>query len=145
MLRAYARQFGIAKLEYVVPGGDCGQSSIRNELFELEKHFGPSDLVLVHDGNRPFVSEKIISDCIEVAREKGCAVPAIPCAEAMYLTEDQVTSNATISRDNLKRMQTPQGFMLGDLCAMHKKALEVGITNSIASGTLAIELGQTVR
>ena len=56
VLWAYARQFNISKLKYVIPGGSNGQGSIRNGVFELEKHFAPEDIVLVHDAIRPMVS-----------------------------------------------------------------------------------------
>lgn len=144
VLKAYARQFGIAKLEYVIPGGDCGQSSIRNGVFELEKHFDSDDIVLVHDAIRPLVSDRIISDCISVAREKGCAITVLPCAEAMHYTDDQVSSTSNIPRENLKRSQTPQGFPLGKLCDFHRRALKEGITNSVASCTLTVELGEPI-
>ena len=47
-------------------------------------------------------------------------------------------------RDRLKRTQTPQGFPLGKICSLHKKALEAGITDSVASCTLMIEMGEPV-
>ena len=144
VLKAYAKQFGIAKLEYVVTGGDCGQSSIRNGIFELEKHFDANDLVLIHDAIRPMVSKQIISDCIATTREHGCAITAIPCAEAMLYTDNQITSDTLYPRDNLKRTQTPQGFPLGRLCALHRRALECGITDSVASCTLMVEMGEKV-
>ena len=64
VLWAYAKQFNINKLKYVVPGGKNGQDSIRNGVFELEKYYDPEDIVLIHDSIRPMVSADIISDCI---------------------------------------------------------------------------------
>ena len=49
ILSAYARQYGITKLQHIIPGGENGQSSIRNGVMELEKHYSRDDLVLVHD------------------------------------------------------------------------------------------------
>ncbi len=144
ILWAYAKQFNISKLEYVVPGGLNGQDSIRNGVMELEKHYDSDDLVLIHDAIRPMVSAEIISDNIRVAREHGNAITVIPCAEAMMQTEDGVVSTGTYPRDNLKRTQTPQAFRLGDICDLHRKALERGITNSVASCTLMIEMGKQV-
>lgn len=144
VLTAYARQFGITKLQYVIPGGQNGQGSIRNGIFELEKHFQPDDLVLVHDGIRPMVSQEIISGCIETARQHGSAITAIPCAEAMLITQDQTRSGATFPRDELMRTQTPQVVALGRLADLHRRALEVGITNSVSTCTMMIELGEEV-
>ena len=144
VLWAYAGQFNITKLKYVVPGGKNGQDSIRNGVFELEKHFDKDDIVLIHDAIRPMVSAEIISDNIRVAREFGNAITVIPCAEAMMQTDDGKVSTGSYPRDRLKRTQTPQAFHIGDICSLHRRALEAGITNSVASCTLMIEMGEQV-
>lgn len=144
VLWAYAKQFNINKLKYVVPGGKNGQDSIRNGVFELEKYYDPEDIVLIHDSIRPMVSADIISDCIVKTKKFGCAIATIPCAEAMLQTEDGLSSTSSYPRDHLKRTQTPQGFPLGKICDLHRRALERGITNSVASCTLMIEMGEQV-
>ena len=144
VLKVYARQFNITKLKHVIPGGDCGQASIRNGVFELEKHYGREDFVLVHDAIRPMVSESVISDCLKVAQKHGNAITVIPCAEAMVMTKDQQSSEELYPREQLKRTQTPQAFHLGEICDLHREALDKGITNSVASVTLMIELGHKV-
>jgi len=144
VLRAYARQFNITKLQYVVPGGKNGQDSIRNGVYELRQHYSDNDIVLIHDAIRPMVSADIITDCIHVANEHGNAITVIPCAEAMMETEDGIVSVGSYPRDRLKRTQTPQAFHLGYICDLHKRALAAGITNSVASCTLMIEMGEQV-
>ena len=144
VLWAYAKQFNITKLQCIVPGGENGQSSIRNGVFELEKKFDKDDLVLIHDAIRPLVSAEIISDNIRVANQYGNAITVIPCAEAMLQTDDGVESVGSYPRDRLKRTQTPQAFRIGDICDLHRRALEAGITNSVASCTLMIEMGEKV-
>jgi len=128
----------------VVPGGENGQASIRNGVFELEKNYSKDDVVLIHDAIRPMVSEEIISDCIVKTKQFGCAIASVPCAEAMLETEDGILADKSYPRENLKRTQTPQGFHIGDICELHRNALEKGITNSVASCTLMIEMGQRV-
>ncbi len=144
VLRAYAKQFNITKLQYVISGGKNGQDSIRNGVMELEVHYAPDDFVLIHDAIRPMVSAEIISDNLRVALECGNAVTVIPCAEAMLETEDGKLANGLYPRENLKRTQTPQAFRLKQICDLHRRALELGITNSVASCTLMIELGEKV-
>ena len=144
ILWAYAKQFNITKLRYVVPGGKNGQDSIRNGVMELENYYASDYLVLIHDAIRPMVSAEIISDNIRVAREYGNAIAVIPCAEAMMQTEDGVASVGSYPRDCLKRTQTPQAFRIGDICDLHRRALDAGITNSVASCTLKIEMGEQV-
>ena len=144
VLQAYANQFNITKLKYIVSGGKNGQDSIRNGVYELEKHFDSNDIVLIHDAIRPMVSAVIISDCIRVTREKGNANAVIPCMEAMMQTENGEVSVGSYPRERLKRTQTPQGFHIGEICDLHRRALKAGITNSVASCTLMIEMGEQV-
>ena len=145
ILRAYSRQFGITKLENIVNGGAVGQESIRNGLFDIaSRHTDPDDIVLIHDAIRPMVSADIISDNIRVCRQYGNAITVIPCTAAMLKTADGLVSDTTIPRDNLKSTQTPQTFFLQEIVEVHKEALRRGITNSIASCTLYIELGKPV-
>lgn len=145
ILRAYAKQFGITKLENIVNGGMCGQTSIRNGLEDIAlRHTSPEDIVLIHDAIRPMVSGEIISDNIRVCYEHGNAITVVPCTAAMLKTQDSVSSSEQIPRDNLKITQTPQTFFLQDILSIHKEALEKGITNSVASCTLYIELGKTL-
>ena len=90
------------------------------------------------------ISEEIITDCINTCKEYGSAITSIPCAEAMLYTTDKLKSDKIISRDELLRTQTPQAFSVGRLKAAHEEALKRGITNSVASCTLMIELGEKV-
>lgn len=144
VLWAYANQFNITKLKHVILGGENGQSSIRNGIYELEKNYSKEDVVLIHDAIRPLVSAEIISDCIVKTKQYGCAIATIPCAEAMMQTVDGIVSTGSYPRDNLKRTQTPQGFFIGEICDLHRKASAAGITNSVASCTLMIEMGKQV-
>lgn len=142
-LLAYAKQFGIAKLENIVSGGKNGQDSIRNGLFDIAKrHNGNDDIVLIHDAIRPMVSQEIISDNIRVCRENGNAITVVPCTAAMLKTYDSLSTEEQVPRDNLKITQTPQAFFVKDIVEAHKEALSKGITNSVASCTMYIELGR---
>lgn len=143
ILRAYAKQFGITKLENVVSGGKNGQDSIRNGLYDIYlRHNNENDIVLIHDAIRPMVSMDIISDNIRVCRKYGNAITVVPCTAAMLKTYDSLSSNEQVPRDNLKITQTPQAFFIKDIVNAHKEALEKGITNSVASCTMYIELGK---
>ena len=142
-LTAYAKQFGIAKLENIVSGGKCGQESIRNGLLDIaSRHNGEDDIVLIHDAIRPMISEEIITDNIRVCREYGNAITVVPCTAAMLKTYDSLSTEEQVPRDNLKITQTPQSFFIRDILDAHKEALEKGITSSVASCTMYIELGR---
>jgi len=142
ILRAYCKQFAITKLIDIVSGGKNGQDSIRNGVYTIQGRYHDQSIVMVHDAIRPMISEEIISDCIRVCSEHGNAVAVIPCAEVILCTTDGITSNAQISRDQLRRTQTPQAFKLGELVQVHQEALQRGIKNSVASCSMYIELGR---
>ncbi len=140
---AYAKQFGITKLKNVVNGGINGQDSIRNGLEDIaSRHQNDNDIVLVHDAIRPMLTQDIISDNIRVCKKYGNAITVVPCNAAMLKTFDGLSSEEQIPRDNLKTTQTPQTFYLNDILDAHREALEKGITKSVASCTLYIELGR---
>lgn len=145
ILKAYAKQFSITKIENIVNGGPNGQDSIRNGLYDLAtRHQSQEDIVLIHDAIRPMVSADIISDNIRVCRAYGNAITVVPCTSVMLKTEDSLSADDQVPRDNLKTTQTPQTFFLHEILDVHKEAIEKGISNSIASCSLYVELGKKV-
>ena len=143
VLRAYAKQFGISKLEGVVNGGKNGQESIHNGLVDIaSRHSDEDDIVLIHDAIRPMLSREVIDSNLKVCKEKGNAITVLPCNAAMLKTYDGIETEEQVPRDNLKETQTPQTFYLKDILEAHKEAALKGITNSVASCTLYIEIGK---
>lgn len=145
ILRAYARQFGITKLENIVDGGETGQDSIRNGLYDIaQRYHSDDDIVVIHDAIRPMVSADVISDNIRVCREYGNATAVIPCTSVMLKTEDALISNDQVPRENLKITQTPQSYYINELIEVHKEAVKKDLLPSISSCALYIEMGKEV-
>lgn len=145
VLEAYASQFNITKLRWVVPGGATGQESIHNGLLVLQKECSQDDVVMVHDGNRCLVSSEIISNSLAVYHTHGSAVAVIPCVEAVFRSEDDgESSKIAIPREQLFRTQTPHTYSLGKLLWAHDEAAKKNITNTAASCALMQMLGETV-
>ena len=144
VLRAYVRQYNITKLKWIVSGGANGQSSIRNGVFEAEKRYKPEDILLIHDAIRPMVSQEIISDCIIQCQKHGNAISVLPCTTAVLHYDDANSSNTIVPRNELALTQTPQAVPIGELANLHREALKRGITDSVATCTLLIEMGKTV-
>ena len=146
ILKAYAKQFHIDKLKWIVNGGEVGQESIHNGLAEAEGRYKEDDIILVHDAIRPMVSQEIISDCIIQCKKHGSAVSVVPCNTAVlkYTESDREKSDGVIDRRSLALTQTPQAFPLKTLLWAHKEAQEKGIKSSVASCTLLPELGMEV-
>ena len=145
VLKAYARQFNISKLRWVVAGGTTGQESIRNGLYALKDELPGDTTIMVHDGNRCMVSGEIISNSLATFREHGSAVTAIPCVEAVFRSDDNgATATVSIPREQLYRTQTPHTYTLKKLLWAHEQAAEKNITNTAATCTLMQILGETV-
>ena len=135
VVKAYAKQFNISKLRWVVAGGKTGQESIYNGLKSLENEIPSNSIVMIHDGNRCMVSGEIISDSIATFHKYGSAVTAIPCVEAVFRSDDDgISSVDSIPREQLFRTQTPHTYTLEKLLDAH----------TAATCTLMQALGETV-
>jgi len=87
----------------VVTGGATRTASVKAGLAALANN--PPDLVLIHDGARPFVSLEVIGGVIDALTDAPAAVPALPIPDALKSLD-----GASVDRDGLRRVQTPQGF-----------------------------------
>ncbi len=88
----------------IVIGGNTRTESVKNALSAVS-----GDIVLIHDGARPFVTQKVISDCIEKATEYGGAIPVIPCRNTIVKTNGETVKDY-LGKNELYSVQTPQGF-----------------------------------
>ena len=145
ILKTYAKQYNISKLESVVTGGKCGQESIRNGINEAKRlGYDDNDIILIHDAIRPLVSDDIISDCIVKCAQFGNATAVAPCTTVVLeKTTDEYSTNI-VDREKIYLTQTPQAFKLGEILSAHNEAEEKGITNAVASCSLFVELGRKV-
>lgn len=143
ILRAYARQYGITKLKWVVSGGKSGQESIRNGVYHLEDKCGPEDIVIVHDGIRPLVDDTVLSDVIIKCQKYGNAVTSMPYNEQIFIADDELSTVKYIPRETLRRVSTPQAYQFGLLDEKYHEAFakEVGIYGSSYTNTMMVELG----
>lgn len=141
---AYARQFGITKLKWVVPGGTTGQESIRNGIYNLEGECGEEDIVVIHDGIRPLVDETVLTDVLAVCEKRGNAVTSMPYNEQIFLVDDEVSTTKYIPRETLRRVSTPQAYKFGNLDRRYHEAFEkeIGIYGSAYTNTMMADLGE---
>lgn len=148
VLRAYAKQFGITKLRWIVTGGASGQESIRNGVFHLEGEAQAEDLIVIHDGIRPLVDASVLSDVLEKAKKYGNAVTAMPYNEQIFIVnpEDEETTKEYIPRETLRRVSTPQAYRFDLLDRRYHEAFEkgIGIHGSSYTNTMMVELGETL-
>ena len=144
MVWAYAKQFNIAKLKWIVPGGNTGQESIRNGVYYLENKCKPEDIIIIHDGIRPLVDATVLSDVIVKCKKYGNAVTSLPYNEQIFLVEDEISTVEYIPRETLRRVSTPQAYMFGKLNAAYHEAFEkgIGIYGSSYTNTMMVDLGE---
>lgn len=144
-LRAYARQYKIDKLKWVVKGGASGQESIRNGVYNFEGVLAEDDICIVHDGVRPMLDPEVITDVVRVAKERGNAVTSMPYNEQIFLVDkkDSATTTQYIPRETLRRVSTPQAYRFGLLDSKYHEAFEkgVGIDGSNYTNTMMVQLG----
>jgi 2-C-methyl-D-erythritol 4-phosphate cytidylyltransferase len=124
----------------IVDGGQTRQDSVYNGLKVLK---ADTDVVLVHDGVRPLVSEKLIRESIEIASKHGACVPAIPVKDTIKrVSEGRVLE--TVPRENLWHVQTPQAFRYEILLEIHNHA-RAHCYNGTDESSLAEYCGVTVQ
>jgi 2-C-methyl-D-erythritol 4-phosphate cytidylyltransferase len=145
MVWAYAKQFGIDKMKWIVKGGKTGQESIRNGVFNLEGKVAEDDIIVIHDGIRPLIEPFVLTDVIEKATKYGNAVTSIPYNEQIFVVdkEDSSTTLQYIPRETLRRVSTPQAYKFGLLDEKYHEAFakEIGIFGSSYTNTMMVEFG----
>lgn len=145
MVQAYANQFNITKLKWIVKGGGSAQESIRNGVLNLEGKAAADDTIIIHDGIRPMIDDTVLTDVIEKAQQYGNAVTSLPYNEQIFVVsnDDSETTTQFIPRETLRRVSTPQAYRFDLLSEKYHEAFEkgIGIYGSHYTNTMMVELG----
>ena len=115
---------GFRKVRDVVAGGASRQESVWCGLQRIDDAV---DLVVVHDGVRPFVTEAVLQETLGCAAQHGAAVAAVPLRDTLKRVSERGEVEATVARENLWRTQTPQAFERHLLIAAHRQAQARGL------------------
>lgn len=145
-LKALLYKYRIEKVRKIVPGGSTGQMSIYNGLKAAEavskEAQDPDTIVLIHDGVRPMISEKMISDNIESVKLHGSAITTAKVKETILVVNEGSNSIDYVpSRSNSRVARAPQSFYLKDILGAHEKAIAEGIFDCIDSCTMMQKYG----
>lgn len=122
------------KVDKIALGGKERQDSVYNALSMAEG----TDIVLIHDGARPFVSERIISDAIKYAKIHKAAAPGVMPKDTIKVKDKENFSIDTPKRCDLVGVQTPQAFDFKMIYDCHKKVKEKGLV--VTDDTMVAEL-----
>lgn len=141
---AYAKQFNINKLQWIVSGGESSQESIRNGVYHLEEICSSDDIVVIHDGIRPLVEPSVLSDVISKCEQYGNAVTSMPYNEQIFVADDDISTVKYIPRETIRRVSTPQAYRFDKLDWAYHEAYkrEIGIYGSSYTNTMMVELGE---
>ena len=144
ILKAYAKQFHISKLKWVISGGRTGQESIRNGIFHLEGKCEKDDIIVIHDGIRPLIDASVLSDVIIKCRMYGNAVTSMPYHEQIFKVKDEISTEEYIPRETIRRISTPQAYRFETIDLAYHEAFEknIGLHGSSYANTLMVDLGQ---
>ena len=117
----------------VVAGGASRQESVWRGLQRID---AAVDLVVVHDGVRPFVTEAVLQETLSCAAQHGAAVTAVPLRDTLKRISEGGEVEATVPRENLWRTQTPQAFQRHLLMSAYRQAWERGVYATDDAGLL---------
>lgn len=110
----------ITKVAGIIAGGVTGQDSIYNALKLAESENDGDDIVLIHDGVRPYVTASVISKDIESVKKHGSAITCASLVETPVMSTSGVTIEDVPSRDHFFTAQAPQCFYLKDVIEAHE-------------------------
>lgn len=114
------KQYKIEKVAHMVQGGEERQHSVFEGLKAAE-----ADIVMVHDGARPFIKQTVIRRLSETAASDGGAIAAVPVKDTIKKVQNGLVTE-TVERSSLWSVQTPQAFQLEVLMNAHQEAVRTG-------------------
>lgn len=136
-------KFRIKKVKKIVEGGETGQLSIYNGLCAAEEIAeGEKSIVLIHDGVRPLINEKVISDNIAGVKERGSAITSGIVKETIMVVKEDNSIDYIPERKWSRVAKAPQSFWLNEILDVHKTALDEHIIDYIDSCTMMQHYGK---
>ena len=141
-LRNLLEKYNIGKVRWIVSGGKTGQESIYHGLSAIKNDVMEDSIILIHDGVRPLITQKLISDCIASVTFYGNAVTVTPEIETVVSIDasDGKIKNIT-DRSKCYHAKAPQCFKYADILRAHTQALSEGLTDTIDSASLMKHYG----
>lgn len=115
-------RFGITKVSLIVSGGKTGHDSIYNGLAALKNKAVDDDIVLIHDGVRPLITEELITDNIEAVKKYGAAITVEPTRESVVQSNDWIKIADVTNRNQVYIAKAPQSFHFKLILDAYEKA-----------------------
>jgi 2-C-methyl-D-erythritol 4-phosphate cytidylyltransferase len=126
-LKEIIEKYGFQKVSQIVPGGKRRQDSVKNGVDALPKD---TDIVAIHDGVRPFVTQAMIEESLHAAARVGAVVLAMPVKDTIKVSNPDGTVLKTLDRESLWQIQTPQTFQVNVIKEAYYRATEDGFVGT---------------
>ena len=126
-VRDMTREYGWEKIVSIVAGGKERQDSV---WYGLQQVAADTEIILIHDGVRPFVTEDILNISIETALEMGGCVAGVPAKDTIKVCDGENIAIATPDRNALWQIQTPQTFRKERIVKAYEQAKEDGFVGT---------------
>lgn len=137
-LKGTLERYDITKATMIVPGGETGHDSIYNGLVAMKGVAKEEEIVLIHDGVRPLITERLITDNIKAVREHGNAITVEATRESVIQSKDGLHIDTVPPRDQMYIAKAPQSFRYGEILALYEKARTDGFKTIDSSHLLSI-------
>lgn len=137
-LKGMLRRYGITKVSTIVKGGDTGHDSIYNGLEAMKETQKPGDIVLIHDGVRPLITEELITNNINCVLEYGNAITVEPARESVVQSADGRNIDQVPNRNEMYIAKAPQSFYYDKIVSLYERAHEDGIKTIDSSHLLSV-------
>ena len=138
------KKYHIAKVKWVIEGGESSHDSIRNGVFFLRDKVDSDSYVIIHDAVRPIIDEKLLSSVIETGRLHGNASSAIVSHPPVVLTYDHKSSVLEINRENVMLTASPQVYRYQLVHKYYVMADQDNIHNTTFTSSLLIHYGERI-
>lgn len=136
-LQSLVEKYNLSKVKWITPGGEDFQHSVINGINNLKGKLDDDDIVLVHYGASPFVSEDVITDAIRVCKDKGNSSPAMSSL-LLLGSNDGDKSTTWIDRDKVVIFNAPQCFKFSYVTQLYDEAIEKGLIEKVEPHTTTL-------
>jgi len=134
-------RYNFTKVSKIIAGGSERQESVYNGIKNVNSS---SEIIMIHDGARPFIPDDIVYNAIEETKKNDATVVAVPVKDTIKIVSEKGFIEKTLDRSVIWSMQTPQTFKKDLIVMAHEKALKnnfLGTDDSV----LAEQVGYQVK
>ena len=136
-LKELVEKYNLDKVKWIAEGGEDFQHSVINGVNNLKGQIDDEDIVLIHYGASPFVTEDVISDAIRVCKDKGNSSPAMPSV-LLLGSNDGEKSSTWIDRDEVVVFNSPQCFKFSYVTQLYEEAIEKDLLDKVEPHTTTL-------